>query len=72
MNYDPLGRLVKQTDPDGHDTAFTRDSDGNITQLRDRAGKLTTYTYNRFGDVEMSAPAARQSSKSTTTRTAMR
>lgn len=50
--YDPitLGQTTI-TDPNGHSTAVTRDSSGNVTAKADALGRTTSYTYNAFNEV---------------------
>jgi RHS repeat-associated protein len=50
--YDPLTLgLTSVTDPDGHTTTSTYDSQGTMLSSTDPLGHTTTYTYNSFNEV---------------------
>lgn len=53
--YDENGRLVKQTDADGHETVFDRgvDATGRFEQIEDRLGNPTTYYYDDRGNITL-------------------
>lgn len=50
--YDPktLG-ITKVTDPDGDETTYTYDAEGNLRSQTDPLGRRTTFSYNNFGEV---------------------
>ncbi|PHV09795.1 RHS repeat domain-containing protein [Chitinimonas sp. BJB300] len=52
--YDKLGRLQKESLPDGGWVSYGYDPNGNRTEARDNLGRVTTYTYdghNRLSSV---------------------
>ena len=49
--YDALGRIVKETDPDGGVTSFTYDQLGNVLSETDPDGNTTRWEYDNTGDV---------------------
>ncbi|MGQ5525317.1 RHS repeat-associated core domain-containing protein [Chitinimonas sp. PSY-7] len=44
--YDQLGRLSKESRPDGSWVSYGYDPMGNRTEMRDNLGRVTTYTYD--------------------------
>ena len=51
--YDPLFSLITSiTDPRGNVTTYTRDGNGNLTQLENDLNQITTWTYNTEGLIE--------------------
>jgi RHS repeat-associated protein len=44
------GDVTGQTDPDGHVTHLTYDSQGDLASVTDAGGDKTTYTYNAVGE----------------------
>lgn len=48
---DATGRVIKVTDPEGHDTVYTYDGCGNITSQLDEDGNLLRCEYNPDGTV---------------------
>ena len=51
FTYDPLGRLLTETDPRGAVTAFGYNAAGNRTALTDAEGNTTTWGYDGIGRV---------------------
>nr|WP_237158887.1 RHS repeat-associated core domain-containing protein [Shewanella khirikhana] len=50
FRYDPAGRAIVSTDPNGHSTYYTYDAYGNLVE-EDASGFITKYEYNAFGDL---------------------
>ncbi|MGX2952057.1 hypothetical protein ACWAU3_02280 [Shewanella sp. JL219SE-S6] len=50
FQYDPTGRVIVSTDPNGHSTYYTYDAFGNLVE-EDASGFVTKYQYNAFGDL---------------------
>jgi RHS repeat-associated protein len=47
--YDPLGRLLSETDPIGNVTSYTYDANGNLITKTDGNGATTKYSYDSLG-----------------------
>ena len=55
--YDPDGRLYRTVDAQGKETVFTHNVAGRTETIKDRAGNITSYTYDTRGNVtETSLP----------------
>ena len=44
--YDAAGRVIRETDPMGHETSYTYDANGNQTSVTNEAGLTTFYSYD--------------------------
>jgi RHS repeat-associated protein len=51
LEYDSLGRLVKETDPLGAEMVFTHDDAGNRTSLTDAEDNTTAWAFDSVGRV---------------------
>ncbi|MGQ5524151.1 RHS repeat domain-containing protein [Chitinimonas sp. PSY-7] len=49
--FDILGRLQKESRPDGGWVSYAYDPNGNRTEARDNLGRVTTYTYDALNRV---------------------
>ena len=50
-DYDDSGRLIDEIDAAGHEQTFTTTLALNQQQIADRLGRVTTYTYDQYGDI---------------------
>jgi RHS repeat-associated protein len=57
--YDPVtDQVAAEVGPDGHETTYTYDREGDRTSETDPMGRTTTWTYNGYGEVtSMTLPA---------------
>ena len=49
-DYDPLGNITKQTDPNGHSIVYKYDAYGNVIK-EDASGLIISYQYDSFGQL---------------------
>ncbi|HPO13635.1 MAG TPA: DUF6531 domain-containing protein [Candidatus Hydrogenedentes bacterium] len=57
-DYDSLGRMILQTDPDALRTQFEYDVNNNRTKVTDRNGNVTQYEYDEHGNMTRKTDAA--------------
>ena len=66
--YDPLTNAIATVvDPDGHETSYTYDPEGDMTSETDPMGRTTTWTYNNWGEVTSETQPASYGGQAVTT-----